>query len=170
MYIYKKRFPVKKTTCNWVQIWGKIETTLGEITVFVFFFKLNKPVSRPASQNGRWPDNSMNGQWSTRRSTGASVTNCQLDASEPRQHLPSPSLIGLEICMTQHLFFQPTERRRGRDGWRKKGRTLTKIEFESKEKRDGRTDGKGMERMKRRDKETSVERQRAFFSVNWRAR
>lgn len=29
------------------------------------------------------------------------------------------------------------------DKERKKGRTLTKIEFESEEKRDGQTDGKG---------------------------
>lgn len=68
--------------------------------------------------------------------------------------------------MTRHLFPIKRERRRGRDGEKKtkKGRTQTKIEDESIEKRDR------QRTTKKRDKEISVERQKAFFSVNWRAR
>lgn len=78
-------------------------------------------------------------------------------------------------CMTQHLF--PINREAARERWRKNkdkkstGRKQTKIEDESIEKRDGKTDRqRRTERRKKRDKEISVERQRTFFSVNWRAR
>ena len=102
-----------------------------------------------------------------RHSTTALTANCQFGVFKAPTALSLSLALWFKICMTRHLFPIKRKRQRGRDGGGKKtkrGRTQTKIEDENIKERDR------QRRTKKRDKEVSVERQKAFFSVNWRAR